>query len=253
MRPFLRYCVGVVLAIVATNSQAVAATPTVDASTSGAIAATTSHSPTLPTCASGKLLVATISVDGNATTSAWTAGWNNLAGLTDEATFTTIKGDTYYKISNGSDTLSFTSSASVPSAYVIRCFGGAHASAAPEGSTALATGTSGAPDPATSGTVSWGSDTNLFCAAVFYDRGGSAATVNGYPTNYTTDQKDTSASSAGQAVAGACKAASADSDDPSAFSLTASDNWMAGTYVVRPASTQSQAPRSMHQYRLRRQ
>jgi len=230
-----------------------AATPTVDAGTDGATATSTSHTATLPACASGKLLVAVITPDNaGAPISNVTAGWTKINNLSDTATFGTVRTETYYKFSSGADSLSYDTGASVPTSYIIRCFGGAHASAAPEGSSALATGTSVNPDPATSGAVSWGTDTNLFCFFAAFDRGGSGAAHSAYSSGYTTDQRETSTETAGAAAHSGCKAASADSDDPGTSTISASDNWLAGTYVIRPASTQSQSPRSMHQYRLRR-
>jgi len=248
------------LLLLLATTPALAASPTVDATSVGDSVAATTHSPTLPACASGKLLVIHASIDNNQTPTAnWTAGWTQLVELTGDSQ---VDGVVRYKFATGSDTLSFDTNGSATVSYIVRCYGGAHASSAPEIGTVSQPGATLDPDPP-SVTASWGAEDNLFCPFTVYDSGGvtitidtthsDADTTNGYPINYTTDARDQAVASAA-GVASVCRPLTATATaDPGTFRITASDRIYAATIVIRPAAaTQSQSPRSMHQYRLRR-
>jgi len=108
---------------------------------------------------------------------------------------------------------------------------GWHGTTPPEVSTG-ATNTNNAPDP-DSVTASWGSDDNLFIAVYSNDIN---ATNNGYPSNYPDNRQNSgTTASAGLGAIASLNSASA-SSNPNAFALTGSDQWWAGTVVVRPAA-----------------
>lgn len=89
-------------------------------------------------------------------------------------------------------------------------------------------------DPATL-TPSWGSASNLWIAAATV---GVVGTVSGYPTGYTDDQVTTSIDGTGSANCGigiASKIATATSDNPAAFTFSASGNSSAATIAVKSA------------------
>jgi len=109
-----------------------------------------------------------------------------------------------------------------------------HGTTPPEVSTG-ATGDSANPDP-DSVTASWGSDDNLFIAAMAWDDSDGGDTVDAYPTNYTSNQtvSDDLLSAGRGAIA--TRELTASNDDPGTFTTSAAEEWWAGTVVVRPAA-----------------
>lgn len=99
---------------------------------------------------------------------------------------------------------------------------------------AEATGST-APDP-DSVTAGWGSDDNLFIAVAVSGDDDESAT--GGPTSYTNLTTVSSGSATGSAQPNshsARRSLAAASDNPSAFSLTGTEQWLAWTIVIKPA------------------
>ena len=108
-----------------------------------------------------------------------------------------------------------------------------HGTTPPEISTG-ATGSSANPNP-NAVTASWGSADNLFIAAMAWDDSDGGDAMSAYPTNYTGNQNTgPNISSAGRGAIASREFAAA-SDDPGTFTIP-SDQWWAGTVVVRPAA-----------------
>ena len=108
-----------------------------------------------------------------------------------------------------------------------------HGTTPPEISTG-ATGDSQNPDP-DSVTASWGSADNLFIAIAAIDANASMP-MTAFPTNYADNQingNSTDVSAGYEAIASRNLAAA--SDDPGTFTATATEQWWAGTVVVRPS------------------
>lgn len=87
---------------------------------------------------------------------------------------------------------------------------------------------SAAPDPP-SLTASYGADEQRWYALAIY--GSAGETVSANPTSYTAVADGDS--SAGVGVASAHRTTSAATEDPAAYTLTGSENWMAATFVYR--------------------
>jgi len=133
---------------------------------------------------------------------------------------------------------------------------GQHASTAPEVTGANPNVTVNNPDPP-SETASWGgSESNLWITMTTYRT--SATTLNSVPTSCPTNYEtaaclDTKSTGTGRMGLGSSwRVAATDTEDPDTFLLDATtSNYVAATVVIRAAPS-TQAPRSMHQYRLRR-
>lgn len=112
-----------------------------------------------------------------------------------------------------------------------------HGTTAPEVSTGT-TGSSQFPNP-DSVTASWGAEDNLFIAAYAVDGADVPLPTTAWPTNYDSNHIDSPevASAGGGGIASRELAAS--SDDPGTFTMTATEQWWAGTVVIRPASADS--------------
>ena len=109
-----------------------------------------------------------------------------------------------------------------------------HGTTPPEVSTG-ATGDDTTPDP-DSVTSSWGSADNLFIAAMLFDDSAGGGTVSAYPTNYSSNNViSPDVSSAGRGAIASRELAAA-SDDPGTFTISPTDQWWAGTVVVRPGT-----------------
>ena len=82
---------------------------------------------------------------------------------------------------------------------------------------------------------SGGSDDYLWIACGVNDDG--TKTLSAYPTGYTDNQQDVSDGSAGGCrLYTATKEEADSSDDPAAFTISASENWVACTLAVPPAA-----------------
>ncbi len=107
-----------------------------------------------------------------------------------------------------------------------------------EGSGAHNEGTNAAPDPPDN-TPSWGAEDTLWIAVNGAED--DDVTHNGFPTNYENTGEIVAGGIAGQGyeVASATRELNATSENPTAFSLASTENWLCDTIAVRPLSIQA--------------
>lgn len=201
--------------------------PVVQATNTSTQVASTNHTIAMPAgIAVGDLLLIF---------TATSAGFTNTVGFTELATMNNgVVGRCHYKIADGSEGASviFTTGASVASAHVAMRISGY--SGLPEAS-AAATGASAAPDPS-SLTPTWGSGDTLWAAAVAA-RGGGNPTITAYPASYSGGITAAIESGVNDiCVAAASRQLAAASDDPGAFTASASVSWAALTVGIRALS-----------------
>ncbi|HEY7466529.1 MAG TPA: hypothetical protein VIB47_07530 [Dehalococcoidia bacterium] len=218
-----------------------------------------SYSIAMPaTVSAGDLLIMFVTHDQDNTAafdsvSGWTelrnALWGNLAqgrlGI-------------WYKSASGSEggtnvTVSFTGSNRPACAFVVRIQAGTwNTGSAPELAAANDVSANANPDPPNLA-PSWGSDDNLW---IVYEVNDQDRSINAYPTNYGSNQSFAwiSGQTDDHTTALATREAAAASENPGTFTISTSDQWGAVTLAVRgsAAAPQSQAPRTMHQQRMRR-
>ena len=200
--------------------------PTVGAVNNGTdVASGTSATVQLPaSIASGDLLFIFMGSDSNTSTLA-AAGWTNLynAGVNSH-------GHALYKIATGAEgaTVAVTWSGNSAAVFYSMKVTTWHGTTPPEKGT-LATGNSVSPD-CPSLTPSWGSANTLWIAHA--GTKGSTQDFTVWPTSYTYTQYEIG-SNGGLAVA--TRQVAASSQDPSAYTMTPTNNWDAETIAVRPA------------------
>lgn len=195
---------------------------------------TTSHTVNLPAnIASGDLLIIVFGVDGNPTLT-WPSGANDaFTEVFNAANGVACRLGVAYRIANGNEPASVTVTTSVSegSAHTTYRITGWHGTTPPEVATA-ATGVSANPDPG-SLSPSWGNADTLWLAACVHDVG--TRTVSGYPTNYLNGINNRWNNTAGVGVGSAERQLTAASENPGAFTLSGSDDWVATVIGVRPA------------------
>lgn len=197
--------------------------PTVVASATNSNASSTaSHIINLPTgIIAGDLLVAVLGNNGDRTHT-WPSGWVELG---DTLNGTISSATIGYRIANGTEGSTITVTASTSSVSVAICAAIRNRIGAPTTST-VATGTSTAPN---SGSVAIRN--GLFLSTF---GGRQTANILGYsvPSGYTVIAA-TQQNSAGGAVAGMAHITkSIASEDPPAWSVSASCNWVAWTIAI---------------------
>ena len=214
------------------------AVPTVNSSNNGSEGSnTTTHTVNFPpTVNAGELLLVFMSFDGNPTVTWDNTTFGTWQNYVDTANGTACKFVIYGKVASGSEgggTLSISSGASseqsVHRSLAIGSWEGTLAGGV--NCPTPVTGTSDIPDPPAA-TDSWGSvdRKTIACFGCDFSR-----TVSTYPTNYTLNQfSDTSAGGAGCGLGSAGKNDTATgSQNPTAFTISASDQWVAATVSVR--------------------
>lgn len=177
---------------------------------------------------SGQLLIIIVGCDGNPTIT-----WTGYTELYKTNSGTSTCGGAAYRYADGTeDTTDSFSTGTVEKCVTIAMrISGHHTSTAPQASTS-ATGTSSTPDPP-AGNPAWGAEDTLWIATEHSD-GTSAAT--GYPTSYTDNQLTGSSNpSSNTSEAKANRNLNNTTDDPSAFAISASQQWVANIIMVRPA------------------
>jgi hypothetical protein len=191
------------------------------------------------TAAANDLGIVVHASDAGVTRSAWksgTADWSEAKDVefaTSPNNKATI-GIAYRVMTGGETNCVVTQTSERSSSIAILIAAGTwHGTQAPEFSTG-AVGVSDSPDP-DSVTASWGSENNLFIAVCAWDNSAAGNACTAYPTNYTGNNvQSDDVSSAGRCAIATREVASA-SGDPGVFTIT-SDEWWAGTIVVRPAA-----------------
>lgn len=214
--------------------------PVVASTSSGVDAsATANHSVALPSdFASGDIVIIGF-VNRSEDEPTFPAGWDFLADY-GEGCASVIGGLIKYRRIDGTESspITITTPTSVRAAYWAYRITGAHATTAPQAATQVISNcvASTAPDPG-SLTASWGSDDNLFISATSYRDGGTGITVSAYSTNYADNQINAHGATPGTAVAVGVSSRNlaGATDNPGAFTITATAYWSANTVVVRPA------------------
>lgn len=193
----------------------------------------TSHTVNLPaSIVAGNLLVIEC-FENVASLTVTASGWTNIGSANSTSDGLVLLA----KIATGAEgaTVAVTTSSSVRATYIARQISGNQNDvttseiAVGTGSTAVST----TPDPP-SLTPSWGSAENLWFA--FAGWNSTSTTLSSYPSGYSTSQLTKVGSGLGaNSCASAAKLATASSDDPGTFTLSASQTWIGMTYAVRPA------------------
>ena len=196
---------------------------------------TTTHNVSMPaTVNAGDLLIVLFTNDGSATVTT-PAGWTPLASTAEGSH---VRLSVYYKKAAGTEggtTVNFDTSASEQAAAQVYRITDWHGTTPPEISTAATNAGSTAPDPASLNPAGWGVADTLWLAVAGQDRGNQLGTTT-YPPSYTNG---TSTVSSNDNVCcrtlSARRALVAASEDPGAFTIPASEQWVAFTIAVRPA------------------
>ncbi len=189
---------------------------------------------TYPTnLASGDLILMIAASDGNTTTiipddAGWTQGIANSAGSAISLT-------TYYKPSNGTETGTFTATVqggTEQGGWRIFRITGWWGTALNGITSFAANGSSANPDPPNLDPAGWATEDTLWFACCAVD---TSRTISVYPLA-SNNTADVSGGSTG-ATLGVCSTNSTvGSLDPGTFTVSASDDWCAGTIAVRPAA-----------------
>jgi len=196
--------------------------------------ATTAHHVNMPaTVNADDLLIVLFTNDGNATVTTPT-GWNLLAS---DANGTQARLSAYYKIAAGTEggtTVNFVTSGSEEAAAQVYRITDWHGTTPPEISTA-ATGTSTRPNPASLNPAGWDVADTLWLAVAGQDRGDQLGTT-AYPASYTAGISTLSSEGTRSCrTLSARRVLAAASEDPGAFTIPVSEEWVAFTIAVRPA------------------
>jgi len=210
------------------------AAPVVDSVTETAFdTATTDHYVNMPAAVNaGDLLIVLFTNDRSESVTT-PGGWSLLASDTNGAH---VRLSVYYKIAAGTEGGTqvnlITSAAEEAAAQVYRITSW-HGTTPPEISTA-ATGTSAAPDPSSLNPAGWDVANTLWLAVAGQDRGDQAGTT-AYPDSYTDGTSTLSSEGTGSCrTLSAHRVLAAVSEDPGAFTIPASEQWVAFTIAVRP-------------------
>lgn len=200
----------------------------------------TSHTVSLPSgIVSGNLLIVGFNTDGQESVT-WPTGWTEIfEGIAASSQCTLAIA---YRQADGGEgsTIIVTTGTSERSAhwsYRITDHE-APATQAPQASGG-ATGTSASPDP-DSLTPTGGAKDYLWIAVEGHDRD---KTTDAFPTNYDSNQVNTAGAGAGSAgVAAATDEVNAVSEDPGAFTISATEEWVTATVAVHPAAAGGAPP-----------
>jgi len=194
---------------------------------------TTDHNVNMPaTVDAGDLLIVLFINDRDATVDTPT-GWNLLAS---DANGPHVRLSVYYRIAAGTEggtTVNFVTSATEEAAAQVYRITNWHGTTPPEISTA-ATGTDTTPDPASLDPVGWDVADTLWLVVAGQDRGDQAGTT-AYPASYTDGISTLSSNGTGSCrIHSARRVLAAASEDPGAFTIPVSEQWVAFTIAVRP-------------------
>ncbi len=193
---------------------------------------TKDHDVDMPaTVDAGDLLIVLFTNDGSATVTT-PSGWTALPS--DETT--AVRCSVYYKIASGDEdgtTVNFVTSASEQAAAQVYRITNWHGTTPPEISTA-ATGTSYRPNPASLDPAGWDVADTLWIAVAGQDQGYESGTT-AYPVYYTDGISTlSSATITSCRTLSARRVLAAASENPNAFTIPESEEWVAFTIAVRP-------------------
>lgn len=247
---------GALLLIMATPASVFATSPTVsDTNTSSEETAVMSHTVNLPSAvaiANGDLVCVVFA--SRDSVPSWPDGTWTTTGGTFDLPASVGLGEVRCRKSDGSDgsTITVTTPANAQSAHISFKVLAAnwHGTTMPVCDVSgVATGSSNSPDP-TSYSPAGGSADYMWVGVEVHNSG---ATISAYPSNLGDNHlyKSSTAGTTDIATSIATAGSTAASFDTNAWTLSSSPGWAALTCAVYP-SVQSQAPRSEHQYKLRR-
>ncbi len=217
-----------------TTVPALASPPTASVTETAFGTDTTSHNVDMPaTVDAGDLLIVLFTNDGNATVTT-PSGWTLLASTAD---WPHVRLSVYYKIAGGTEggtTVNFVTSASEQAAAQVYKITDWHGTTPPEISTA-ATGTDTRPNPASLDPSGWDVADTLWIAVAGQDRGAQSGPT-AYPASYTDGTSTLSSDGTGSCrTLSARRVLAAASENPGAFTIPVSEQWVAFTIAVRPA------------------
>lgn len=188
---------------------------------------TTSHTVALPAgIASGDLLIVLFATENLTLT--WPSGWTSFLDVNNGGKLAAA-----YRVANGSEgaSISVTTNFGWKSAHTSYRISGYQG--VPEATTA--TGSSSSPNPP-SLTPAWGQAETLWLVACA-GQALSAPTVESYPTNYTNGINSVGGGSdADFSLGSARRSLDAAAEDPVAFTLSGSVQWVAATIGIRPVT-----------------
>jgi len=195
---------------------------------------TTDHYVNMPaTVDVGDLLIVLFTNEGLATVTT-PAGWTELAS---NSYYWFVRLSVYYKIAAGDEdgtTVNFVTSSNQEAAAQVYRITNWHGTTPPEISTA-ATGTDMVPDPASLDPARWDIANTLWIAVAGQDRGDQTGTT-AYPADYTDGISTLSSTGTGSCrTLSARRVLIAASEDPGAFTIPISDEWVAFTIAIRPS------------------
>jgi len=161
------------------------------------------------------------------------SGWTQLASDTGGPH---VRLSIYYKIAAGDEggtTVNFVTSDSEEAAAQVYRITDWHGTA-PPGISVAATGSDAAPDPASLDPAGWDVADTLWIAVAGQDRGDQSGTT-AYPVDYTGGTSTLSSGGTGSCrMHSARRVLAIASEDPGAFTIPASEQWIAFTIAVRP-------------------
>jgi hypothetical protein len=197
----------------------------------------TDHYVNMPaTVDAGDLLIALFSNDGSATITT-PDEWTQLASNTNGAA---VRLSVYYKIAAGTEggtTVNFVTSAAEQAAAQVYRIMDWNGTTPPDISTA-ATGVDTRPNPASLNPAGWDVADTLWVAVAGQDRGDQSGPT-AYPVYYTdgiTTQSSNPAATGVCRIQSARRELAAASEDAGAFTIPVTEEWVAFTIAIRPAS-----------------
>jgi hypothetical protein len=180
----------------------------------------------------GDLLVVVFANDRNESVTT-PGGWTELASDTSGPH---IRVSVYYKIAAGTEggtAVNFITSAAEEAAAQVYRITNWHGTTPPEISVA-ATGSDASPDPSSLDPANWDVADTLWIAVAGQDRGDQAGTI-AYPTGYTDGTSTLSSGGTGSCrIHSARRVLAIALEDPGAFTISSSEQWVAFTIAIRP-------------------
>ena len=204
--------------------------PTVNTTAVSAALSGTAQVMPMPTHAAGDRLVVIHAVDGGASNYvSHTAGWTLLANTSSGTTCFLLVFEK--EAASSSEALTVTLSGSRTARAVSYAIQGHDSTQAAE--IATASGTSTTPDPP-SLSPSWGSDDNLWIVALSQDN--STIGLSSFPSGYTANQlNNPGGTTATPRAAAATQEVATGTENPGAFTLAATEQWVTATIAIKPA------------------
>ena len=193
---------------------------------------TTDHNVDMPaTVDAGDLLIVLFTNDENTTVNTPT-GWSL---MTSDTNGPHVRLSVYYSIAAGTEggtTVNFVTTSAEEAAAQVYRIANWHGTTPPEISTA-ATGTNTTPDPSSLDPAGWDVADTLWIAVAGQDRGEQGTPT--YPASYTDGISTLSSSGNGRCqIHSARRVLAAALEDPGAFTVPVSEQWIAFTIAVRP-------------------